>query len=324
MNAPAVSPSQRALIFGVSGQDGTYLARLLLSKGYEVYGASRDAGTRGFDNLDRLGIRGQVNLVSVSLLDFRSVLQAIALIHPDEIYNLSGQSSVSLSFDQPVETFDSISVATVNLLEAIRFHDPSIRFYNACSSECFGNTASPADEDVPMRPRSPYAVAKAAAFWQVANYREGYGLFCASGILFNHDSPLRPEHFVTRKVISAVQRIAAGHREMLRLGNMSVIRDWGWAPEYVDAMWRILQQKEPADFVIATGQSHSLEALVAEAFRQKGLDWRPHVVIDGALTRPTDLRESRANPQRASERLGWKAAATMPEVVRRMLKECNQ
>jgi GDPmannose 4,6-dehydratase len=312
--------ARRALIFGISGQDGALLARLLLAKGYEVFGASRDAGTQSFARLQRLGVRDRVETVSVSLQDFRSVLQAIARIRPDEIYNLAGQSSVGLSFDQPVETFDSIGVATLNLLEAIRFHDAAIRLYNACSSECFGNTPLPADENTPMRPRSPYAVAKAAAFWQVANYREGYGLYCASGILFNHESPLRPDRFVVQKSALAARRIADGSREKLELGDLSVIRDWGWAPEYVDAMWRMLQQPNAEDFVVATGISHPLETVVAEIFAQCGLDWRNHVVYNPDLSRPTDLAESRANPARAAAILGWRAKLGLPAIVGRMLK----
>jgi GDPmannose 4,6-dehydratase len=314
---------RRALIFGISGQDGALLARLLLTKGYEVCGASRDAETQSFANLQRLGIRDRVErrveLISVSLLDFRSVLQSIARVRPDEIYNLAGQSSVGLSFDQPVETFDSISVATLNLLEAIRFHDSAIRVYNACSSECFGNTPQPADENTPMRPRSPYAVAKAAAFWQVANYREGYGLYCASGVLFNHESPLRPERFVVQKTVQAATRIANGSTEKLELGNLAVIRDWGWAPEYVDAMWRMLQQPIAEDFVVATGTSCSLQTLVEDIFCQLGLDWRQHVTYNPTLSRPTDLLESRANPSRAAEVLGWRARVQTSEIVRHML-----
>jgi GDPmannose 4,6-dehydratase len=317
MNA---SLPKKALIFGISGQDGALLARLLLHKGYDVFGASRDAETQSFTNLQRLGIREQVQRISVSLLDFRSVLQAIAKVRPTEIYNLAGQSSVGLSFDQPVETFDSISVATLNLLEAIRFHDSAIRLYNACSSECFGNTLQPADENTPMRPRSPYAVAKAAAFWHVANYREGYNLYCASGVLFNHESPLRPERFVVQKSVLAARRIAGGSREKLQLGNLSVIRDWGWAPEYVDAMWRMLQQPCADDFVVGSGKSVSLEAVVAEIFAQQNLDWRQHVGYNPVFSRPTDLVESRANPARASAVLGWQATVEIPELVSRMME----
>jgi GDPmannose 4,6-dehydratase len=310
---------KRCLIFGISGQDGALLANLLLKKGYEVFGGARDAKTQSFGNLQRLGIRSQVTTVSVSLLDFRSVVQVITRVCPQEIYNLSGQSSVGVSFDQPVETFDSISLATLNLLEAIRFHNPTIRLYNACSSECFGNTPEPADENTPMRPRSPYAVAKAAAFWQVANYREGYGLYCSSGILFNHESPLRPVRFAVQKSVLAARRIADGSNEKLELGGLSIIRDWGWAPEYVDAMWRVLQQPQAEDFVVATGTSCSLEAVVAETFSQLGLDWRNHVTYNPDFSRPTDLAESRANPIKARTILGWKAKIGIGEIVQRML-----
>lgn len=317
MNPPA---TKRALIFGVAGQDGALLARSLLAKGYNVFGASRDAETQRLSNLERLGISSRITKISVTLTDFRSVLQAIAKVRPTEIYNLAGQSSVGLSFDQPVETFDSISVATLNLLEAIRFHDSAIRLYNACSSECFGNTLQPADENTPMRPRSPYAVAKAAAFWHVANYREGYNLYCTSGILFNHESPLRPERFVVQKSVLAARRIAGGSREKLQLGNLSVIRDWGWAPEYVDAMWRILQQPCADDFVVGSGKSVSLEAVVSEIFAQQNLDWRQHVGYNPVFSRPTDLVESRANPARASAVLGWQATVEIPELVSRMME----
>jgi GDPmannose 4,6-dehydratase len=314
--------SKRALICGVSGQDGSYLARLLLEKGYEVYGGSRDAQVASFHNLVRLGVRDRVSVESVSLVDFRSVLQALMKIEPDEIYNLAGQSSVGLSFQQPVETLESIAQGTLNLLEAIRFTARPIKLYNAGSSECFGDTKlEPADEETPFRPRSPYAVAKATAFWEVANYREAYGLFACSGILFNHESPLRPERFVTRKIVAAACRIAAGSDEKLHLGNTEIVRDWGWAPEYVEAMWMMLQQDAPEDYVIATGESHSLEEFAEAAFACAGLDWRDHTVIDPALLRPADITIGRANPSRAAERLGWEAQYRMRDVVRMMTEE---
>lgn len=305
-----------ALICGVSGQDGAYLAQLLLSKGYLVVGTARDAQMSNFANLDRLGIRSQVTLVSMAINDFRSVLQVLSRHEPFEVYNLAGQSSVGLSFEQPVETLESISVGTVNLLEAIRFLNRNIRFYNAGSSECFGDTGDvPADENTPFRPRSPYAVAKAAAFWQVANYREAYGLFACSGILFNHESPLRPERFVTQKIVRAACRIAAGSQERLHLGNLDIHRDWGWAPEYVDAMWHMLQLAAPQDFVIATGETHPLQDFVIEAFKAVGLDWRDHVKTDAALMRLTDIRFSRANPALAGAQLGWVAQKRITEIV---------
>jgi len=310
-----------ALICGVSGQDGAYLAQLLLSKDYVVCGTSRDAQMSSFQNLVRLGIREQVKLESAALNDFRSVLQVLMKTQPDEVYNLAGQSSVGLSFEQPVETLDSITIATLNLLEAIRFTGAPIKFYNAGSSECFGDIGEQAaDETTPFRPRSPYAVAKAAAFWEVANYREAYGLFACSGILFNHDSPLRPKRFVTQKIVEAACRIAQGSQEKLYLGNISIQRDWGWAPEYVEAMYLMLQHQEPDDYAIATGESRKLEDFVAAAFACVGLDWQEHVVTDASLLRPTDLAISKGNPAKANLKLGWQAQSKMNEVVRMMVQ----
>jgi GDPmannose 4,6-dehydratase len=310
-----------ALICGISGQDGAYLAQFLLARGYQVVGSSRDAQMSRFDNLIRLGVRQQIEVESVALNDFRSVLQALIKVEPDEIYNLAGQSSVALSFQQPVETLESISVGTLNLLEAIRFSGKPIKLYNACSGECFGDIPDSADETTPFRPRSPYAVAKAAAFWEVANYREAYNLFACSGILFNHESPLRPARFVTKKIVRAACRIAGGSHEKLHLGNIAIQRDWGWAPDYVEAMWLMVQQAHPDDFVIATGESHSLEEFVDTAFAQVGLDWRDHVVIDPGLFRPTEIAVSRGNPRKSRETFGWQARYKMQEVVTLMVKD---
>ncbi|MFP5272023.1 GDP-mannose 4,6-dehydratase [Coleofasciculus sp.] len=313
---------KKALICGVSGQDGAYLAKLLLNEGYSVCGTSRDAQMSSFKNLVCLGIRDQVKLESAALTDFRSVLQVLMKNKPDEVYNLAGQSSVGLSFEQPVETLESISIGTLNLLEAIRFTGEPIKFYNAGSSECFGDIGTKAaDETTPFRPRSPYAVAKSAAFWQVANYREAYGLFACSGILFNHESPLRPQRFVTQKIVSAVSRIAQGSQEKLYLGNVDIKRDWGWAPEYVEAMYKILQQEEPDDYVIATGESYTLEEFVVAAFDCVGLNWQDYVITDRSLFRPTDLAVSRGNPAKAREKLGWQAQYKMPDIVRMMVEE---
>jgi GDPmannose 4,6-dehydratase len=274
-----------------------------------------------FQNLVRLGIRDQVKLESAALTDFRSVLQVLMKNQPDEVYNLAGQSSVGLSFEQPVETLESISIGTLNLLEAIRFTGEPIKFYNAGSSECFGDIGTKAaDETTPFRPRSPYAVAKSAAFWQVANYREAYGLFACSGILFNHESPLRPQRFVTQKIVATVSRIARGSQEKLYLGNVDIKRDWGWAPEYVEAMYKILQQEEPDDYVIATGESYTLEEFVVAAFDSVGLNWQDYVITDRSLFRPTDLAVSRGNPAKAREKLGWQAQYKMPDVVRMMVQ----
>lgn len=312
----------RALICGVSGQDGAYLADLLARKGYEVYGTSRDVDVSSFSNLRRLGILKQVKLVSMAINDFRSVLHVINKVQPDEIYNLAGQSSVSLSFDQPVETMESISLGTLNLLEAIRFSNPRIKFYNAGSSECFGDTGEiTADENSLFRPRSPYAVAKASAFWQVANYREAYDLFACTGILFNHESPLRGQRFVTKKIIASACRMASGSTETLYLGNLKIQRDWGWAPEYVEAMWLMLQQEKPDDYVIATGETRSLQDFVSTAFNYVGLDWREHTEFDSNLFRPTDLAVGRANPAKAAGKLGWVAHKKMEDVVRAMVDQ---
>ena len=257
----------------------------------------------------------------MSLTDFRSVLQVLTRSQPDEVYNLAGQTSVGLSFEQPVETLESIATGTLNLLEAIRFLGASIRFYNASSSECFGDTGGQAaDENTPFRPRSPYAVAKAAAFWEVANYREAYGLFACSGILFNHESPLRPERFVTQKVIASACRIAKGSNEILSLGNIEIQRDWGWAPEYVMAMMLMLQKQEPSDYVIATGESCSLAEFIAEAFDAVGLNWQDFVRVDPNLMRPTDLAVGLGKPHKAKLQLGWEAKYRAKDVVRMMVK----
>jgi GDPmannose 4,6-dehydratase len=312
---------KKALIIGVSGQDGSYLAQFLVEKGYQVTGSSRDAMLSSFANLGRLGIRDRLEFASVSLNDFRSVLQALEKYRPDEVYNLAGQSSVGLSFEQPVETFESVSLGALNLLEAIRFLGRPIRLYNASSSECFGNTNGlPATETTPFHPRSPYAVAKAAAFWQVANYREAYQMFACSGLLFNHESPLRPERFVTRKIVKAACDIAGGSDQKLKLGNISVRRDWGWAPEYVQAMWMVLQQETPDDYIIATGQTFMLQDFVQEVFASLNLDWRDHVEYNPDLLRPSEIEISVANPARAEERLGWKARFAMPDVARMMVE----
>ena len=313
--------TRRALICGVSGQDGAYLAKLLVSKGYQVFGTSRDAQIAPFTNLERVGVRDSVKLESMAVTDFRSVLQVMRKTQPHEFYNLAGQSSVGLSFQQPVETLESISLGTLNLLESIRFVDRPVKFYNAGSSECFGDTGgAPATEDTPFRPRSPYAVAKAAAFWEVANYREAYGLSACSGILYNHESPLRPQRFVTRKIVSAACRIAKGSMQTLRLGNLGIERDWGWAPEYVEAMWLMLQRDEPKDYVIATGETNKLSDFVEAAFKEVGLDWKEHIEVDQALLRPTDLERGVGDPSLAAKELGWSAKYRMRDVVRMMVE----
>ena len=313
---------KKSLICGISGQDGAYLASLLLQKGHSVYGTSRDAEVSSFRNLETLGIKESVQLESMALNDFRSVLQVLIKVEPDEIYNLAGQTSVGLSFAQPVETLESIATGTLNLLEAIRFTKAPIKFYNAGSSECFGNTDGDfaADELTPFRPRSPYAVAKAAAFWEVANYREAYNIFACSGILFNHDSPLRPERFVTQKIISTICRIAEGSSEQLILGNTNIQRDWGWAPDYVEAMYLILQQPVAEDYAIATGKSNSLQKFVETGFAYFGIDPSDRIVIDQSLFRPSEIMKSCGNPQKAKEKLGWQAKHEMQDIIMMMIQ----
>ena len=309
-----------ALICGISGQDGAYLAQLLLIKGYTVWGTSRDAQGTTFGNLYRLGIWNQVKLISMVPEDFRSVSIAVKQTDPDEIYYLAGQSSVGLSFELPTETIQSIVNGTLNLLEACRTFEKEIRLYHAGSSECFGDTqGQPANEKTPFNPRSPYAVAKASAYWLVDNYREAYGLYVCTGLLFNHESPLRPTRFVTQKIVQTAKRIAVGSGETLTLGRLDISRDWGWAPEYVEAMWRMLQLENPEDFVVATGTSISLKEFVTLTFAAVGLDWRDHVLHSEEFVRPTDLLISSSDPSKAKQKLGWIAQTSVSQIIERMI-----
>jgi GDPmannose 4,6-dehydratase len=307
-----------ALILGASGQDGAYLAELLVRRGLDVHGTSRDKEVSGYAGLRRLGIYDRVTLHSVVLSDFRSVVTVLNNVRPALIFNLAAQSSVGLSFEQPVETIDSIMHGTINVMEAMRFLALDAKFYNAASSECFGNTGKeqPADETTMFSPRSPYAVGKAASFWAVANYREAYGLFVCNGLLFNHESPLRPARYVTQKIVRGAVEIAAGRAGTIELGMLNIARDWGWAPEYVDAMARMLDRETPEDFVIATGETHTLEDFVAAAFACVGLNWRDHVIANPALHRPIDILYSCGNPSKAERLLGWKAEKKMIDVAR--------
>jgi GDPmannose 4,6-dehydratase len=338
---------KKILICGVSGQDGAYLAKLLLDKGNKVYGGARSIQSTLFSNLIKLGIKDQVELVTININDFRSVLQNISDIKPDEIYNLAGQSSVSLSFEQPVETLESISVGTLNILEAIRFSKLPIRFYNAGSSECFGNGGTvPANEMTAFRPRSPYAVAKSAAFWEVANYREAYNMFAVSGILFNHESPLRGESFVTRKISRAVSQIALGQQEIVYLGNLDAQRDWGHASDYVKAMWLMLQQDIPEDYVIATGSVARVRDFVRMAFEHVGIELKFEgvgieekasvivcnnpmyqisigkivVAVEPKYFRPTDIDLLIGDPTKSKTKLGWTLKHDLASLVKDMME----
>ena len=311
----------KALIIGITGQDGAYLSQLLLQKGYEVHGTSRDAELASFSSLKYLNIFEKVKLHSMSLIDFRSVMQTILEIKPNEIYNLAGQTSVGLSFVQPVETLESISIGTLNILEVIRFHKLDTKFYNASSGECYGETVGAgANEDTPFKPRSPYAVAKSAAFWQVANYREAYGIYACSGILFNHESPLRPQRFVTRKIVKAVCGIKNGITKNLSLGNLKIHRDWGYAPEYVQAMSLMLLQEKPDDFIIATGHAISLEDFTKLAFNELDMNMRDYLIVNENLFRPSDIVFSSGNPTKAKGALKWEAETRVEKLISIMIR----
>lgn len=308
-----------ALIVGITGQDGAYLANFLLGEGYKIIGTSRDAQMADCSRMQRLGIVDSVEMVSLAPNDFRSVLKVVASVKPDEIYNLAGQTSVGLSFDQPVECMESIAGATLNLLEVIRCLDAPVRLFNAGSSECFGDTGQLlANEETPFRPRSPYGVAKAAAYWQVANYREAYGLYACTGILANHESPLRANRFVTQKIIQAARSIAAGSQKKLLLGNLDIWRDWGWAAEYVKAMHAMLRRPTPADYLIASGKTHSLKQFVDAAFSLANLAAEDWVEISGELLRPSDLHYSAMDPSRFYRDSGWASTHDLTDIVAKM------
>jgi len=314
--------NKKAIIFGVTGQDGSYLAELLLKKGYDVWGISRDANKSKLINLKKLGIDKKIYLVNVLNDDFQKLSNLISELLPDEIYYLAGQSSVGLSFLEPKETISSNVLGILNVLEVCRLISKKIRIYYAGSSECFGDTAGiAATEETNFHPQSPYAVSKTSAFWLVDNYRNAYDMFICYGILFNHESTFRSQRFVTQKIISTALRISEGSQEKLELGRLDISRDWGWAQEYVEAMWRMLQQGSAEDFIIATGETNSLEQFVGESFNQLGLDWKKHVVINQELIRPSEIIISKANPSKALKKLGWKANYKMADVVKMLLKD---
>lgn len=314
--------SNTVLICGVTGQDGAYLAHHLLGLGYRVVGTSRDAQMADSSRLERLGVAADVQLLSLAPNDFRSVLKVVSGVQPQEIYNLAGQTSVGLSFEQPVECMESISVATLNLLEVIRYLGGDMRFFSAGSSECFGQTGGvPATEETPLRPRSPYAVAKAAAYWQVATYREAYSMYACTGILANHESPLRPKRFVTQKIIEGVRAIKAGRAKRIQLGNLDIWRDWGWAADYVQAMHRMLQAETPGDYLIASGTTTSLRQFAQEAFAVAELDLAEHLESLESLKRPADLNFSAINSCRIQHELGWSSTRSIREIVEKMYRD---
>jgi GDPmannose 4,6-dehydratase len=304
--------TKRALITGITGQDGSYLAELLLDKGYEVHGLIRRASTFNTHRIDHLyedphNSETRLHLHYADLTDGSRLTTLLQTIAPDEVYHLAAQSHVRVSFDEPEFTGDTTGLGATRLLEAIRMIGLPCRFYQASSSEMFGASPPPQNELTPFRPRSPYAAAKLYAYWLTVNYREGYDMFAVNGILFNHESPRRGETFLTRKVAIAAARISLGLQQELHLGNMDAVRDWGYAPEYVEAMWRMLQHDEPDDYVVATGTGITVQDFVATCFERVGLDWRNHVRFDDRYYRPTEVDALIGDPTKAAEKLGWKA-----------------
>jgi GDPmannose 4,6-dehydratase len=316
--------TKRALITGITGQDGSYLAELLLAKGYEVHGLIRRASTFNTERIDHVyedpqSPERQLVLHHGDLHDGAGIVSLLARIRPQEVYHLGAQSHVRVSFDMPVYTGDVTGLSTVQLLEAIRSVGLQTRFYQAGSSEMFGATCPPQNEESAFHPRSPYGVAKVYGYWITRNYREAYGMYAVNGILFNHESPRRGETFVTRKITRAVARIRAGMQEHLYLGNLNAVRDWGFAPEYVEAMWRMLQADQPSDYVVATGISYSVRDFVEIAFGHAGLDWERHVRFDERYLRPSEVDSLVGDPSRVRELLGWAPRTFTPELARLMV-----
>src|ERR1700732_2186805 len=312
--------ARRALITGITGQDGSYLAELLLSKGYEVHGLIRRASTFNTARIDHLYVDphqlgARLFLHYGDLIDGTRLVTLLSTIEPDEVYNLAAQSHVRVSFDEPVHTGDTTGLGTIRLLEAIRMSGLDCRFYQASSSEMFGASPPPQNEQTPFYPRSPYGAAKVYSYWATRNYREAYGLFAVNGILFNHESPRRGETFVTRKITRAVARIFAGRQKKIFRGNLDVRRDWGYAPESLEGMWRILQQDSPSDYVLGTGEAHTVREFLSEAFGYLDLDWKEYVEIDPRYLRPSEVEFLLADASKAHRQLGWEPRIKFKELV---------
>jgi GDPmannose 4,6-dehydratase len=319
-----VSTPKRALITGITGQDGSYLAELLLAKGYEVHGLIRRASNFNTNRIDHIYQDPHVNdqrliLHFGDLTDGSRLVTLLNEVQPDEVYNLAAQSHVRVSFDEPEYTADTTGLGTIRLLEAIRSAGVSPRFYQASSSEMFGATPPPQNEETPFYPRSPYGVAKVYSYWITRNYREAYGLFACNGILFNHESPRRGGTFVTRKITRAVARIAAGEQSELFMGNLDAVRDWGYAPEYVEGMWRMLQHDEPTDYVLATGTAYTVRDFLQFSFEHVGLDWEKYVRFDERYLRPTEVDSLIGDASRAGDLLGWKPNVLTPRLAQIMV-----
>ncbi|WP_210367634.1 GDP-mannose 4,6-dehydratase [Bacillus sp. REN3] len=309
---------KRTLITGITGQDGSYLAELLLEKGYKVYGLKRRTSTENHENIKH--IENEIEFISGDLSDLSSLIQAVKVAKPDEVYNLGAQSFVADSWPQPVYTSEVTGLGVLNMLEAVKQAKPDARFYQASSSEMFGKVAEiPQTETTPFYPRSPYGVAKVYGHWMTVNYRESYDLFACSGILFNHESPRRGIQFVTRKVTDGVVKIKLGLQKELRLGNLDAKRDWGFAGDYVKAMWLMLQQKKPDDYVVATGKTQTVRKLVQIAFDHAGLKWEDYVIQDQAFMRPAEVDLLLGNPEKAKKVLGWEPEVSFEELVKMMV-----
>lgn len=313
---------KNALITGITGQDGAYLARLLLDKGYKVYGTYRRLSTPNFWRLQYLDIFDRVTLISADLVDSSSIMSAINTSQPDEVYHLAAQSFVGASFDQPVGAGEITALGVTRILESIREINRNIRFYQASTSELYGNgNSAPQNEQTPFHPSSPYAAAKLYGYWLTTIYREAYGIFACNGILFNHESPLRGMEFVTRKTSNAVAKTALGLQDKLRLGNLEAKRDWGYAPEYVESMWLMLQQEKPDDYVISTGETHSVREFVQKAFEVVGLDWQKYVEVDERFIRPLDVNHLQGDCSKARRKLGWQPKTRFDKLVEMMVQE---
>tara|TARA_R110001592_G_scaffold64252_1_gene197565 strand:+ start:6666 stop:7613 length:948 start_codon:yes stop_codon:yes gene_type:complete len=312
---------KKALIVGISGQDGTLLSKHLLDIGYEVYGTSRDYEITNFNGLKKLNIFNDVKIYSMVLNDFRSVLKIIDTVKPNEIYNLAGQTSVGYSYLQPFETFESIVNGCLNILESVKYLKIDCKIFNPSSSECYGGSDEILDESSPFNPISPYAIAKTAAYWLTSNYRDSYGIYTCSGILSNHESFLRNERFVTMKILNTAKKISQGVEDTLELGDISIIRDWGCAEEYVKAMHLMLQQKTPEDIIISTNMSISLEEFVNYTFKKYNLDYKEHLIINDDFKRPNDIRISRLSNDSLYKKLKWKPKNTVYDVIDNLIKK---
>jgi GDPmannose 4,6-dehydratase len=318
------STPKKAIVTGITGQDGSYLAELLLSKGYQVHGLIRRSSTFNTDRIDHIyqdphETNPNLILHYADLTDGSRLVTLLSEIQPDEVYNLAAQSHVRVSFDEPEYTGDVTGLGTIRLLEAIRALGLNTRFYQASSSEMFGATPPPQDESTPFYPRSPYGVAKVYSYWITRNYREAYGIFASNGILFNHESPRRGDTFVTRKITRAVARIAAGEQSDLFMGNLDSVRDWGYAPEYVEAMWRMLQHDEPSDFVVATGTAYTVKDFLEFSFQRAGLDWEKYVKFDDRYLRPTEVDSLIGDAGKAKDLLGWTPTILTPRLAEIMV-----